>query len=362
MDNSVPSASSTTGSMNAMPGVSVVIPAWNRADLVERAMRSVVEQDYAGLIQLIVVDDGSTDETADVVERYAATVTDPNRPVITLRRPHAGVSATVRAGLDRATSPYWMLLGSDDYWLPERVRELVEFENSVGGEALIFTNVRREDINGNELPPDYFLSQPRFDVPSLCVWSHENQGRFGKLWLDYRRPMGSGTSLIPSNLLQGEWAVPNGIPEEDYWISLVAFLRSDIYFLNSPTLVVTAHEGSLVRTRALKGQTPEEVAEELNFVERAIELLRRRAPHEGYLISFLRQHRDLRIARLRRDEGRVLSSLSATAVSLPLALHGRQHFKRWLLTLAYVAFPSAYKAASAGRYRSRYLKGQEGSE
>ncbi|ETW10992.1 glycosyl transferase family protein [Roseivivax marinus] len=89
---------------------SVVVPTYNRADRVFEAVRSVLEQSHENL-ELLVVDDGSTDDTA---ERLAAFSSDPRLRVFW--NDHEGVSAARNTGLENATGDYVFYLDSDNVW------------------------------------------------------------------------------------------------------------------------------------------------------------------------------------------------------------------------------------------------------
>jgi glycosyltransferase involved in cell wall biosynthesis len=93
--------------------VSVVIPTFNRAQLLGRAIDSVLAQTFRDL-EIIVVDDGSTDDTRDVVARYGDAVR-------YLHQPNAGVSAARNAGVRAARHELIAFLDSDDVWLPRKL-------------------------------------------------------------------------------------------------------------------------------------------------------------------------------------------------------------------------------------------------
>jgi GT2 family glycosyltransferase len=93
-----------------MPAASVIIPAYNRADLLAQAMESVLAQTMADL-ELIVVDDGSTDNTPAVLASYGD-------KLIALRQDNAGPGAARNAGIARAAGRYVCFLDSDDLWFP----------------------------------------------------------------------------------------------------------------------------------------------------------------------------------------------------------------------------------------------------
>ncbi len=98
--------------------VSVIIPTYNRRQTLERALRSVFEQSQAPG-EVIVVDDGSTDGTAEWVKRdYPA--------VSLLVQANTGVSAARNAGIARAKGEWIALLDSDDAWLPKKLATQLE--------------------------------------------------------------------------------------------------------------------------------------------------------------------------------------------------------------------------------------------
>ena len=99
--------------------ISIIIPTYNRADLLPETLDSALAQTRRP-DEIIVVDDGSTDSTADVLAGYSA-------PVITLRQPNAGRSAARNAGMAHSTGDLLMLLDSDDLLLPESIERLAGF-------------------------------------------------------------------------------------------------------------------------------------------------------------------------------------------------------------------------------------------
>ncbi len=102
----------------AMATVSVIIPAHNRVRFLKEAIHSVLAQDYRD-VQLIVVDDGSTDETPKLLESY--------RQILIVRQARSGVSAARNAGIAVASGQLLAFLDSDDLWLPEKLSTQVAF-------------------------------------------------------------------------------------------------------------------------------------------------------------------------------------------------------------------------------------------
>ena len=98
--------------------VSVIIPTYNRVGTIKRAVDSVLSQTWKS-IELIVVDDGSTDQTAEVLASYG----DKIRPIFQGNR---GPSAARNTGIQAATGEIISFLDSDDSWLPEKTERQVK--------------------------------------------------------------------------------------------------------------------------------------------------------------------------------------------------------------------------------------------
>jgi GT2 family glycosyltransferase len=108
--------------------ISVIIPAWRAATTIGRALASVATQTLRPR-EVIVIDDGSDDGTADVAEKSAEVLRDIELTV--LQRPHLGAGAARNAGLARASGRYVAFLDADDEWLPEKLaRSLIHFKDN----------------------------------------------------------------------------------------------------------------------------------------------------------------------------------------------------------------------------------------
>ncbi len=99
--------------MSTTPTVSVVIPSYNRAGWLPAAVGSVLAQTHPAT-EILIVDDGSTDNSAEVCAAFPA-------PVRYIRQQNAGVSAARNRGMREATGEFIALLDSDDLWLPEKL-------------------------------------------------------------------------------------------------------------------------------------------------------------------------------------------------------------------------------------------------
>jgi len=98
--------------------VSVIIPTYNRGWILKEAVESVLNQDYDAF-ELIVVDDGSTDDTRDILSAY--------NNITVLDQPNQGVSAARNRGVAHARGSFIAFLDSDDVWLPRKLAVQVDF-------------------------------------------------------------------------------------------------------------------------------------------------------------------------------------------------------------------------------------------
>lgn len=132
--------------------VSVVIPTYNRARSVVGALDSVLAQTYREF-EVLIVDDGSTDETAARVAPRA-----DGRRVRYLRRPHAGVSAARNAGVAAARGDLVAFLDSDDVWKSDKLEHEVAFLARHPGVDAVFCDLEKHD--GPVFVPSFMRASP----------------------------------------------------------------------------------------------------------------------------------------------------------------------------------------------------------
>ena len=125
--------------MNAIRGlVSVIVPTYDRASVVPRALDSVLAQEYPDF-ELIVVDDGSKDGTAELLERYAMS---DRRVRVVSHQTNRGVTAAKNSGLDAARGEYALILDSDGDLRPHALHCLVSELNDRGPDyGMIFADL-----------------------------------------------------------------------------------------------------------------------------------------------------------------------------------------------------------------------------
>jgi teichuronic acid biosynthesis glycosyltransferase TuaG len=134
--------------------VSIIMPAYNAGRYVADSVRSVLAQTYAGW-ELLVVDDGSTDDTAEVVGRFVAD--DPR--VRCLKRPNGGQAAARNTGLGEARGDLVAFLDSDDLWLPGKLEAQLAVMDKAGAD-LVYTDGYIFSEDGAEWAEERFYIVP----------------------------------------------------------------------------------------------------------------------------------------------------------------------------------------------------------
>jgi glycosyltransferase involved in cell wall biosynthesis len=195
--------------------VSIIIPTYNRAKFIFVAIESCLRQTHSE-IEILVVDDHSSDETAQVVERYK----DP-RIKYFRHKDNLGVAAARNTGLRNATGEFIAFLDSDDEWMPEKIAHQVEiFKNSSFGIGLVFTN------GYSEYEKNPIINE---QSPSKIIYNPKNDNFF-PLWELISPP---SSWMLPKIVVDEIGYFDEGIhcwDDGDYLVRLA--LKYPVYFLN----------------------------------------------------------------------------------------------------------------------------------
>ena len=172
--------------MVTTPLLSVVIPTWNRARLVCEAVESALSQ-RNGQVEVIVVDDGSTDDTANILTRNFGS------RIHLLRQPNRrGVGAARNAGIRLANGELVAFLDSDDLWLPGKLdaelRLLEHFPDAdaVVSDSLCFVEGQADDRSRFALTGLLAATQGHVRWVSECQW----------LWTNSRKAVQMSTLIL----------------------------------------------------------------------------------------------------------------------------------------------------------------------
>ncbi|HUA72644.1 MAG TPA: glycosyltransferase [Solirubrobacteraceae bacterium] len=192
------------------PLVSGLTPVYNYGRYLARTLDSALAQDYpADRMEIVIVDDGSTDETPDVIAEYSAK--HPER-IRAFRQENQGFIAATNATFREARGELWAFLDSDDIWPPEKTREQVEIMR------------RRPEVGA--VYSDTELVDPYDKVITPSVWTLYTQtpivGGPGAMYRMCGEPSGNpalnSTIMLRAELAERFAPIPDGVPYVDWWV------------------------------------------------------------------------------------------------------------------------------------------------
>ena len=150
--------------------VSVIIPVYNVEDYLDRCVASVVGQTFQN-IEVILVDDGSTDGSAGICDHWSAR----DSRVKTLHQINQGVSAARNAGLQAASGNWILQVDSDDYIAPDTVERLVSAANETSSDMVICDFLRGSEDNHvfvDEYSKEVELIDPETAISRIYISDH----------------------------------------------------------------------------------------------------------------------------------------------------------------------------------------------
>jgi len=212
-----------------MPRVSVVIPTYNRGELLLEAVRSALAQTFTDL-EVIVADDGSTDGSLKPLESLG------DRRVRVVELEHTGLLGAVRnAGMQRAQGGLVAFLDSDDVWYPEKLEHQISILDGDPEVGLVCSNAQVIDYNGAQIRNLYLQSEEgasgdvlaklldaNFVIISAAVTRRELVERVGGFTEDARL---------------------RGVEDYDLWLRLAA--TTQVSYLSEPLLAYREHSGNM---------------------------------------------------------------------------------------------------------------------
>lgn len=219
------------------PLVTVIIPAWNVSRYLPQCLKSVTRQSYTHL-EILVVDDGSTDATGSIVDEWAAR---DNR-IRAVHKPNGGLSEARNVGLDNAHGQVLTCIDSDDYVAPNFVERLLQVMNATGADMA---------VGGAEQFDDGQAPQPEAPAPAAVTTYTQSQAvkaifyqhglthtAWGRL---YRRELFDGVRY-PVGLLYEDLATIGPLLTK---VTLVARTSEPLYYYRQ-------RKGSILGTFSMK--------------------------------------------------------------------------------------------------------------
>jgi len=213
--------------------VSVIIPAFNAAEYIKEAVESVFNQTYKD-IEVIVVDDGSTDNTRTIVNSYGA-------KVIYIYQQNQGHAIARNTGLKKAAGQYYAFLDADDYWLPGKIAKQVQILKENPDSGIVHCDIKKVDLEGHEVKKSpkikryiegeifpYFLTRKGHIATSSALFKKECIERYGLLNESVR-----------------DW----GSEDREFWLRMCKHYK--VEYIDEPLVVYRVRNRSLSRSRPI---------------------------------------------------------------------------------------------------------------
>lgn len=215
--------------------VSVLIDTYNHERFIEQAMVSVLDQEFpAADREIIVVDDGSTDRTPEIVKKFEPRVR-------LLRKENGGQASAFNAGIPECQGQVVAFLDGDDWWAPKKlqfVAEALASDESIGLVGHGITEVHRDGEQRTEL----LREVPRFRVDS------EAGARAFRLRKSF---LGTSRMTYRADLLRQIGRVPEAlIFEADEYLFTVAAFLAEVAILREPLTFYRLHEANAFQLAA----------------------------------------------------------------------------------------------------------------
>ena len=202
---------------------SVIIPLYNKAPYIEKALKSVMAQSFTDF-EIIVVDDGSKDESATIAEKVLAGFSLPNKLI---RQENAGVSMARNNGVAQSQGDYICFLDADDWWAPTFLEEMSGLIDEFPDAGIYGTNytIVNETKHKTRVAP--IGVEPGFE----------------KGYINYCQvyaktlamPLTSISVAIPRDVFKDAGGFPKGIKlGEDFLLWIKIALKHKVAFLNKP--------------------------------------------------------------------------------------------------------------------------------
>lgn len=197
--------------------ISIIVPLYNKALYVRKALECVCAQTYRDY-ELIVINDGSTDNSAIVAEEYLKSAEDMSYKVIS--QPNAGVSVARNNGVAESTGDYVAFLDADDWWEPTYLERMVQLINDYPDAGLYASNYVYYKPGKTHVAlniPTGYINYPKayYESNAMPVWT--------------------GAAMIPRKVYDEMGGFRNHLwmaEDFDLWIRIA--LKYEVIFLNEP--------------------------------------------------------------------------------------------------------------------------------
>lgn len=214
--------------MPDLPKVSVIVLAHNYGRFLDDAIESLLGQVYAGELELIVVDDGSTDDTREVAAAYADRVR-------YIYQENQGVAGAANTGLAAATGELIAFHSADDVALPGKIRRQAEILATRPEVGLVYGDMAVTDANLNIITPSFWESQGIVPVRGDAL----ERAMIGPF-------VSGGTAVFRACYRDSFYPLPDWAQWEDWWITVHVAAVAEFEFIDEPLILYRQHGANMI--------------------------------------------------------------------------------------------------------------------
>jgi hypothetical protein len=214
----------------SMPCVSVLIDTYDHERFIERAITSVLDQDMPmEEVEILVVDDGSTDRTPEIVRRFEPRVR-------LIRKLNGGQASAFNVGISECRGEIVAFLDGDDWWAPQKLRLVLQAAEADPGVGIIGNGITEVLENGDERS-EVLLEHCRFRIDSL-------QG--ARIFRRRKSQLGTSRMTVRAGILREILPIPDSIRiEADEYIFTLAATLSTALIVQEPLTFYRIHGQNL---------------------------------------------------------------------------------------------------------------------
>ncbi|MEP6997165.1 MAG: glycosyltransferase [Betaproteobacteria bacterium] len=231
-------AHASGGKQGARPTVAVVVPCYNHARFVKRAIDSVFSQTYRR-IELVVIDDGSRDGSPELIRRVLA---DSPFPCQIVTRENRGASATINEGIALSSAPFVNILNSDDWFSDDRIELMVNHVVGSGAEWG-FSGTALVDDRDRAIDPRY---DRRARTLSTIADAASRQATIGFAFLAGNVAISSGNLFFSRSLFERVGAFDALRYNHDWEFGLRALRVAEPVFVPAQTYFYRLHDSNTI--------------------------------------------------------------------------------------------------------------------
>lgn len=215
---------------NKKPNVSIIMPCYNSEKYIEKAISSILCQTYSDF-ELIIVNDGSTDKTVDIIKKY---IREDFRIILLNNKYKKGVSGAMNTGLDISKGNYITRMDSDDISVSDRIQKQVSFLEQNPDFGICSVNISYIDENDN------------VQKDKLYNFSNDIPIEWQILW---KNPIPNAPIMYRKELIRNNKSKFKNLKTAEDYDFLIGFVsRTKIHFLNESLYLYRKHPKSLFQS------------------------------------------------------------------------------------------------------------------